>query len=273
MIRVKRCAEPANLSSIRSTQLLALRALGREPKSDEINGYRIVAEDLWKSQYHKCCYCEARIPKGFNDVEHYRPKAVADRKPGCSKTHGYWWLAFSWDNLLFACPGCNRSYKNSRFPLNLGCQSLAAEESPPGNEIPLLIDPTSPVNPVEHIEFVYQSIGHASSNRSWWARPRNGSLFGNATIEVCGLNRSELREIREDYFATVILPQRNAIESAIGTVDLPRLKTEVSRALELLTARNEHVGLTYDALRHLVPNDRLQPLLGAGWPAPSQVAI
>ena len=272
MIRIARCNEPTNLSAIRIAQLSVIRGLGRDPLSEEIEGYRVAAEDLWKSQHHKCCYCEARIPKGYNDVEHYRPKAAANRLPGCASTHGYWWLAFSWDNLLFACPGCNRSHKNSRFPLDSNCRPLLPEDMPPGGERPLLIDPSSAVNPVEHIQFVYQGIGGAGTIRTWWARPRNGSVLGNATIEVCGLNRSDLREIREDHYATVVLPHACAIDLAIGAADTPRLHRELHRALELLTPRNSHVGLTYDALRHLVPESRLRAMLGLGWPSPNLVA-
>lgn len=272
MIRVERCPEPAKLAAVRTAQLTALRALGRDPTSKEVDGYRIVAEELWRAQYHKCCYCEARIPKGYNDVEHYRPKAAADRRPGCKSTHGYWWLAFSWDNLLFACPDCNRSHKNSRFPLDAGCQSLMPEDLPPGKENPLLIDPSSALNPVEHIEFVYQGIGRSGAVRYWWARPRNGSPLGNSTIEVCGLNRSDLREIREDHYSTVVLPHARAIDTAIAAADLLRLQLEFNRALDLLAPRNVHVGLTYDALRHLIPEAHLLATLGVGWPAPNLVA-
>lgn len=272
MIRVERGPEPAKLAAVRTAQLTVLRALGRDPTSNDVDGYRIVAEELWRSQYHKCCYCEARIPRGYNDVEHYRPKAAADRRPGCTSTHGYWWLAFSWDNLLFACPDCNRSHKNSKFPLATGCQSLKPEDLPPGIENPLLIDPSSALNPVEHIEFVYQGIGRSGAVRYWWARPRNGSLLGNSTIEVCGLNRSDLREIREDHYLTVVLPHARAISTAIAATDLPRLKLEFNRALELLAPRNVHVGLTFDALRYLVPEAQLLATLGVGWPTPNLVA-
>jgi len=272
MIRVQRCPEPANLAAIRTAKLIELRALGRDPMANDFDGYRIVAKELWRSQHHKCCYCEARIPQGYNDVEHYRPKAAADRSPGCTNTHGYWWLAFSWDNLLFACPACNRSQKNSRFPLNSGCQSLMPEDFPPGRESPLLIDPSSALNPVEHIEFVYHGIGCEGATRNWWARPRNGSLIGNETIEVCGLNRSDLREIREDHYAMVVLSHSRAIDSAIAAADLFSLQREFDRALQLLTPRNVHVGLTYDALSHLIPSARLIPMLTVGWPAPNLVA-
>lgn len=271
MIRITRCPEPATLVTVRNAQLAALRSLGREPTSKEIDGYSVVAEDLWKAQHHKCCYCEQRIPKGFNDVEHYRPKAVAHRQPGCIDTHGYWWLAFTWENLLFACPSCNRSYKNSGFPLDAGSTALIAENPPPGRERPLLIDPGSTVNPLKHIKFVYQAFGPAGTPRYWWARPRSGSSLGNATIEVCGLNRSELRELREDHYLDVVVPHAQAINTAVRSADRLRLSNEFQRALDLLKPRNAFVGLTYDALRVDAPDADIRGLLGIGWPRLSLV--
>ncbi|HMY18924.1 MAG TPA: hypothetical protein PKA58_21505, partial [Polyangium sp.] len=70
--------------------------------------------------------------------EHYRPKAEADRRPGSHETHGYHWLAFTWSNLYFSCPDCNRSYKRTRFPLEHGSIALKTRKRPPGQEIPLL---------------------------------------------------------------------------------------------------------------------------------------
>lgn len=271
MIRITRCAEPAKLENIRNAQLAILRALVRHPTSAEIDGYREVAEELWSSQYHKCCYCEQRIPKGYNDVEHYRPKATADRRPGCNATHGYWWLAFTWENLLFACPACNRSNKNSLFPLDVRSSALMPQDFPPGQERPLLIDPGSTINPVEHIKFVREAFGGARSQQ-WWARPRDGSPLGAVTIEVCGLNSSEQRELREDHYEGVVIPHARAINSAVQSADIPRLRDEFQRALDLLEPRSVLVGLTYDALRAVAPDPIVISLIGVGWPAPSLVA-
>lgn len=41
-------------------------------------------KDLYE---RKCCYCERR--KESFDIEHYRPTSI------------YYWLSYSWDNLLF----------------------------------------------------------------------------------------------------------------------------------------------------------------------------
>lgn len=273
MIPIARGAEPDCLGQVRAEQLALLRGLGRAPNSNDVKGYRVVADDLWKCQYHKCCYCEHRIMKAFHDVEHYRPKARVDRRPGCGLTHGYWWLAFSWDNLLYACPGCNRSGKNDRFPMEHGAVSLEAESFPPGGELPLLIDPASGVNPVEHVEFVQQSVGPTGSPKYWWARPRNGSRFGNMTIDVCDLNRSELREIRNDHFEMIVAPQVKALNDALAKSSRAAVNRALARALDLLKPRNVYVACTYDALRANVPDARLHDAVQKGWPSPKQIGL
>ncbi|MBK9441880.1 MAG: hypothetical protein IPN53_11440 [Comamonadaceae bacterium] len=224
MIRIIRGSEPAKLVPLRIAKLAVLGSLGREPTSDEVVGYKEVATELWDAQHHKCCYCEQRIPKGFNDVEHYRPKCRADRRPGCAHTHGYWWLAFSWDNLLFACPACNRSGKNDLFPLIHGSISLLNPLLPPGNELPLLLDPGSAINPVEHIEYTESAIGRNGGPTHWWARPRNASIYGVKTIEVCELNRLELRELRNDHFRSTLAPQVEALNNSFRAHRLENTK-------------------------------------------------
>lgn len=271
MIRIVRGDEPDKLSTLRASKLDSLSKLGREPTSDDVVGYREVAEELWDAQHHKCCYCEHRIPKGFNDVEHYRPKCRADRSPGCSLTHGYWWLAYSWDNLLFACPYCNRTGKNDAFPLAIGSVPLTAQSIPPGSEHPLLLDPGSPINPVEHIEYLGQAIGKPGSLTYWWARPRNGSIYGSYSINVCDLNRTELRGLRNDHFQTIIKPQVSALSYAIDASDLVGVQREFERAMGLLASQNAYVGFTYDALRASMPDTRLAIFNGLRWPLPHEI--
>jgi hypothetical protein len=54
----------------------------------------------------KCAYCEAPTAVvAHGDVEHFRPKGV------------YWWLAYCYDNYLYACQICNETFKGDNFPL------------------------------------------------------------------------------------------------------------------------------------------------------------
>jgi len=62
--------------------------------------YKDVKERLEIIYNYKCAYCEQRV-EGYH-VEHYRPKSI------------YYWLAFSWDNLLLCCSTCN-SHKLDNF--------------------------------------------------------------------------------------------------------------------------------------------------------------
>jgi len=51
----------------------------------------------------KCAFCEQK--EELTHVEHYRPKDT------------YYWLAFSWDNLLMSCPTCN-THKSKNFEID-----------------------------------------------------------------------------------------------------------------------------------------------------------
>ncbi|TFY93599.1 hypothetical protein DYL61_13420 [Pseudomonas nabeulensis] len=53
----------------------------------------------------KCAYCESHLGDSL-EVEHFRPKGGVTEDP---LHFGYWWLAHSWENLLPACPGCNKN--------------------------------------------------------------------------------------------------------------------------------------------------------------------
>jgi len=66
--------------------------------------YSDIKEQLAKHIYlHKCAFCEQRV-EAYH-VEHFRPKSI------------YYWLAYSWDNLLFCCPTCN-SIKLKKFEVD-----------------------------------------------------------------------------------------------------------------------------------------------------------
>lgn len=272
MIKVNRGIEPLGLATIRTRELAVLRTLSIVTTDDIPGTYRTVASTLWAQQHYKCCYCERMITTEFNDVEHFRPKGRAIRTPGCVRTHGYWWLAYSWDNLIFACNVCNRSHKNDKFPLKRGSVSLAAENVAPGSEFPLLLDPASNVNPVEHIQFVQKPV--VPGGRQYWlAEPRGGSELGSYTIDVCGLNRASLRERRNGHFRDHINPQIEILRNELNDNDIPRAKKAFLRALDMMQPRFEFAALTYDAFRDRFDEQELLTKIQMAFPSPLHACL
>ncbi len=75
-----------------------------------------VRRALARAQHDKCCFCERKIEAG--DVEHFRPKAgFRQARYDPLETPGYYWLAYEWTNLDFACKSCNQRNKHDLFPL------------------------------------------------------------------------------------------------------------------------------------------------------------
>jgi uncharacterized protein (TIGR02646 family) len=249
VIRIERGPEPAALLPVREKELLRVRALVLVGglNSDAIGDeYSVVKRDLWKQQAMRCCYCEAHIPSDYNDVEHFRPKARANRGNGTFEP-GDWWLAWTWENLLFSCPGCNRSAKNDLFPLEASSVPLLPDEPPPGRELPTLIDPCSE-DPVESLQFVFDG-------RHWRPTGRNGSRRGQRTIELLKLDRAELLEHYNNHVEGYVKPHTQAALEAIEAQDEKRLYSEWRRVRGLLTPRMPFVALSFDAIDRFVPED------------------
>ena len=83
--------------------------------SSRIYGHKTVKETLKNLQYHKCCFCEAKITHiSHGDVEHFRPKGGFQTSLNERLTKpGYYWLAYDFSNLFLACQICNQSYKKN----------------------------------------------------------------------------------------------------------------------------------------------------------------
>ncbi|MCK6516181.1 hypothetical protein L6R46_14135 [Myxococcota bacterium] len=196
MIRVIRGAEPPELPPIRSQEVARVEALalaGTLSSKDFGDRYKGTSADellfkrtLWKAQHYKCCFCEYRERLTNRDLEHFRPKSV------------YWWLAWSWENLLFSCDHCNRYHKNDQFPLRHEAHRLRPKEAPPGREQPRVIDPSDHgQDPAEHL--IYRRMSARVDD--WWVTPRNGSPRGAKTIDVLGLNNGELRVLYSRHWS------------------------------------------------------------------------
>lgn len=265
MIRIDRGAEPPEVGQELKRRRLDLMGLYYQNMDDpggrDIDGYRIARNALFEVQHKKCCYCEFREQQNYNDVEHWRPKARADRQPGSSETHGYWWLAHTWQNLLFACADCNRSEKNDAFPLENGSIVLSRGQDPPGQERCVLIDPAQE-NGIKYIQFCYDP-----GLDQWRAKPRkDGDQRAKHSINVYGLNREGLIDHYDDHIKKNVKPHADALQEALKEGNVLHVQSHFELIKKtLLKPTQQFVGLSYDALQHFIPNEDLKPW-GLAWP-------
>ncbi len=280
MIRLVRGPEPADLGRVRERRLEKLRELirteSRPPASERITGYDLpsVRTALCNGQSHKCCYCEGHVEPKFDPVEHYRPKSRVSKDQQTPERPGYWWLAYSWDNLLYSCSICN-GHKSSKFPLAAGSTPLGQEEPPPGREKPILLDPYDQdpsCNPVDLIEF-RRTTERGKDN--WRPFPRHGDERARRSIEdIVKLNRDGLLKPYRDHVNTAVMPHVDAVKLALRGDELKNANAEplwraYRRAVRsLLSAERPFTGLSYDALRHFVPDSQLALHLRRAWPRP-----
>jgi uncharacterized protein (TIGR02646 family) len=147
----------------------------------KVYGNSAVKSALQRAQHEKCCYCEgyfaAHAP---GDVEHFRPKVCVQQDHGEPIEYpGYYWLAYSWDNIFYSCLICNRSGKKNFFPLGDPTQRWTNPNDPPDCERPLLIDPSA-IDPRDHIRFD-------------GPMPRGITDVGKMTIRILKLDRGALK--------------------------------------------------------------------------------
>jgi uncharacterized protein (TIGR02646 family) len=162
--------------------------------SDDSHYKRPEVKEALESLYHrKCAYCEKDLLDTDRPVEHYRPKRSNSVAKNCDASHGYFWLCFSWDNLMLACTQCNRK-KSSCFDI-AGTRASYQDEVLrdlhdkatvyDALELPMLINPERE----ENLESLY------SFNPDGYFETEDVRM--RYTIENCGLERPELVRIRE----------------------------------------------------------------------------
>lgn len=157
-----------------------------------IYGHTDVKQELIALQHGKCAYCEGKILAfSSGDTEHYRPKGYskqgAETKP---IRPGYYWLAFEWSNLHFACEKCNRAHKGNVFPLRDPATRARSPADDLSLENPMLLDPSGPREPADHMRFK-------------GAVPEARTDVGRDTIEYYWLDRIPLTDLRLDLLEKV----------------------------------------------------------------------
>ena len=166
-----------------------------ETKKVDDNCYKKARAGLEKLYANKCAYCETRyLATSDTWVEHYRPKSI------------YYWLAYEWSNLIPTCAKCNRK-KNNNFPLinevnkvkfpplkeaKLNLELCKADCAPLLNETPFMLHPEMD-DPIEFLDFKLDE-----NNTGIELIGKDVKARGQRTIEICDLNRDDLRLDRQE---------------------------------------------------------------------------
>lgn len=197
-----------------------------------VYGDQEVRDKLGGLQYGKCCYCEQILDTA--DIEHFRPKSSFRSKKDSGREYpGYYWLTYSWHNLLLACRGCNLE-KSDVFPILYERNRSSTHKMDHKKEAPLLINPA--VNrPRRLLHFIGATI-----------TPKNRKLMGIKTIEILDLNRPALVEKRRDHLnmikAVKVLTELTS-DMGVNQKDIDEAKKD------LIFYRSKHAqfsAMTYD---------------------------
>ena len=175
---------------------------------DENDRYRVasVQKRLQDIYNFKCGYCEKKLIDASKPIEHYRPKRG-----------GYYWLAYSWDNLLLSCTECN-SAKGDKFPIKKRKVTYKGEAFKDVHtlgknydelEEPYLINPEKD-DVVNKLRF-----------------NKKGQIFSDdervqKSIEICSLDRKALSQLRENIFI-------DFLEDMQGHYEYYKLKKDATR--------------------------------------------
>jgi hypothetical protein len=238
----------------------------------EVSGVKLA---LFERQRKKCAWCERRRDFSSSPIEHYRPKNGAWRnlpdEPRVESPGHYWWLTWTWENLLFACPRCNdQGHKANYFPLVKGTAEAPVLPRPApaphrashfdvNGEHPLLLDP-SVDDFLAHVR--WEPSNKTLARRLWIWTPRALTERGDATIRI--LKLGELADELQDHLVDHVLSGVEEVEQHLRGRRTKQAAARWSSLLTLLEPDRSFTAATWCALSHWVDAARL-----AEWKLPA----
>ena len=174
-------------------------------------------ESLKKIYNQKCAFCEQQIRECVDNeleecsstVEHYRPKSI------------YYWLAFSWDNLLWCCHRCNQNKGNS---FEMDSIKIEYDEVFKDN----IHSSASSYHTIENPKMIHPELESILNKLSFVDGIIDSSDSRvKYTIDTCGLDRDDLNEKRLVIIKAFITEakKRNRLKRSYNDI-LDNLKKE-----------------------------------------------
>ncbi len=163
-------AEEIEWNAIKDTHLQEMGGKTPAERKDYINthpDWNKFQKAMLDLSHNKCWYSEAPIGNSDFFIDHFRPKNRARQKIDITdpnseiitnKENGYWWLAYEWKNYRLSGLYANSlrrdrlgdddivKGKGDYFPLDLENGRVANDNENVACEVPILLDPTDPVD-------------------------------------------------------------------------------------------------------------------------------
>lgn len=247
MIRIVRSMPaPAHLAD-KGTDTLKLHAAAVAKREkvefdNTIYGHDSVKAVLVAMQHKKCAFCEADVRHvAPGHVEHFRPKGGVNQDAAEKVVKpGYWWLAYEWENLLFACEVCNSRGKKNLFPLADPSKRCRKRTGALNAEVPVFINPAdaSDADPETLIDW-----------RGSEPIATGGNVRARTTIDELGLARPDLWEHRKAHYRRFERVWRSN-EKLDAVLPVLRAKAECAGMVKGLEAEKaENDALFADAVK------------------------
>ncbi|WP_026804658.1 retron system putative HNH endonuclease [Aliarcobacter lanthieri] len=220
--------------------------------TDEKNLYKVgsVQKKLNEIYYLKCAYCEQKLLDAPKHIEHYRPKDI------------YYWLAYSWDNLLLSCGRCNSS-KGIKFQVKKTMVTYNNESFEDihsfGNSYDVIEEPMI-INPEKEDvldKLVFDKEGNISSL---------DDRVIYTICDVCNLNREELVQKRVKILNDFINKINKHYFLFLKKGDLSRFLPDIKFFLDECNVRNEFYSFRYFIINYIeifFEDENIQKILKA----------
>ena len=205
--------------------------------ADEKNLYKVdsVQKKLIEIYHLKCAYCEKNLLDAPKHIEHYRPKDT------------YYWLAYSWDNLLLSCGSCNSS-KGTKFQIKKTIVTYDNESFEDihslGNSYDVIEEPMI-INPEKEDilnKLIFDKEGNISSLDDRVIYTIN---------EVCNLNREELIQKRVKLLNDFINKINEHYLLFIKKGDITRFIPDIKFFIDECSIENEFYSFRHFILNHI----------------------
>ncbi|HZV75520.1 MAG TPA: AAA family ATPase [Conexibacter sp.] len=163
--------------------------------TDELFGAPSVRRALAELFLQKCAFCESAIADPtMGEVHHFRPvQGAVDPRDGSVSDEHYWWLAYAWENLYWACRSCVVA-AGTRFPVDGPRASSKSTGSSLDAERKLLLDPCGRDEAPDAALF-FDEDGRVEPLHE----------RGQLTIETYDLNRADLIDARAKVLGRAML--------------------------------------------------------------------